>query len=101
MSRTIKLEAFIGWPPTSKCRETVGILEEVVRRHPDEVRLVVFKRGIREFPERPSPSLIKLIYKGSAVPACFVDGALLAMFRVPTLEQVETKVAEKLRDHQE
>ena len=29
MSDIIKLEVLIAWPPTSKCQETIGILEEV------------------------------------------------------------------------
>lgn len=101
MNQTIKIEVLIGWPPTTKCRETVDVLEEVVRRHPEHVRLVVFKRGVREWPEKPSPSMIKLVHKGSTVPACFVDGELFAMLRVPTLGEVEAKVAKKLADVQE
>jgi hypothetical protein len=96
MEKTVKLEAFIGWPPTSKCRETLQVLDEVVQRHPGEVRLVVFKRGIHEYAEKPSPPVVKLIHKGSAVPVCFIDGFLLAMLRVPTPEEVETKVTERL-----
>lgn len=54
MSRIIKLEVLIAWPPTSKCQETIRILEEVVRRHPDELRLLVFKRGIDLSPKGPA-----------------------------------------------
>jgi hypothetical protein len=41
MSKTIIVEALIASPPTSKCQETMGLLEETIRRHPDELRLVV------------------------------------------------------------
>jgi hypothetical protein len=96
MSKSVKLEALIAWPPTSKCRETIEVLEEVVRRHPDEVRLVVFKRGTREFPETPSPSMSTLMHKGSTVPACLVDGFLLSSCQVPKLNDLEAKVEEAL-----
>ncbi len=95
MTQPVKLEAFIGWPPTAKCREMLAILEEVVQRHP-EVRLAVFKRGVHEYDEKPSPPMAKLVHKGSAVPVCFLDGQLLAMLRVPTREEVEAKVTERL-----
>ena len=40
MSKIVKLEALVGWPPTGKCRETLDVLEEIVRRHPEEAQRV-------------------------------------------------------------
>jgi hypothetical protein len=96
VSKSVKLEALIAWPPTSKCRETIEVLEEVVRRHPDAVRLVVFKRGTREFPEQPGPSMLTLMHKGSTVPACLVNGRFFSSCQVPKLEELEAKVQEAL-----
>ena len=96
MSKSIKLEALIAWPPTTKCRETIEVLQEVVRRHPNEVRLVVFKRGTREFPEKPNPTMATLIHKGSTVPACLVDGVLFSIQQVPKLEDIEARVQKML-----
>lgn len=96
MSKIIKLEALIAWPPTSKCKEAVGILEEVVRRYPDEVRLVVFKRGMQDFPEKPSAIMMTLIHKSSTVPACIVDGQLFSTSDIPDLEKLDLKVQEVL-----
>lgn len=93
MSPTIKLEAFTGWPPTTKCQELVNVMEEVVRRYPDEARFVCYRRGVTTWSEPPSMGLKALYYKGSLVPACFVDGEMIARGgHVPTLEQIETEL---------
>lgn len=112
MGKIIKVEVLIATPPTSKCQETIAILEELVRCHPDEVRLVVVRRGIDFTPpelrlgESPSaedcsPKEISLqtrvlIGKGSAVPCCVVDGVLFSAFVVPNLEELEARVQEVL-----
>jgi len=112
MNKVIKVEALIATPPTSKCQETIGILEELVRRHPDELRLVVFKRGIDFVPEEmrleaskggeassPQQASLQmriLIQKGSAVPSCVVDNVLFSSFIVPNLEELEARVQEVL-----
>jgi hypothetical protein len=92
MSKTVKLEALIGMPPTGKCRETLDVMEEMVRRHPDEVRLVVYHRGDLDYPDTPSVVVSVLINKGSTIPAVIVNGALFSKLRVPTLEEVEAEV---------
>ncbi len=113
MSKAIVVEALIATPPTSKCQETVKTLEELVRRHPDELRLVVFKRGVDfmpdEFrleepdseeeraPKRASLQMRQLINKGSAVPSVVVDGVIFSSFEVPDLEKLEARVQEILR----
>ncbi len=92
MSKMVKLEALIGMPPTGKCRETIGILEEVVRQHPDEVRLVVFRRGDLDYPEPPSVVMSCLVTKGSIVPACIINGTLFSKSQVPNREELEAEV---------
>ena len=92
MSKMVKLEGLVGWPPTGKCRETLDVLEEIVRRHPDEVRLTVYHRGDLEYPETPSVVVSVLINKGSTIPAVIVNGTLFSKLRVPTLEEVEAEV---------
>lgn len=112
MNRIIKAEVLIATPPTSKCQETVAILEELVRRYPDQVRLVVFRRGIDFMPEglrlelpdgedevtpKPaSPQMRQLIHKGSVVPEVVVDGELFSSFEVPNLQNLEARVQEVL-----
>ena len=113
MSKIIKVEVLIATPPTSKCQETVAILEELVRRNPDQVELVVFRRGIDFMPEglrlelpdgeeevnpRPaSPQMRQLIHKGSVVPEVVVDGELFSSFEAPNLEGLEARVQAILR----
>lgn len=115
MSKIIKLEVLIATPPTSKCEETIGVLEEMVRRHPDEARLVVFRRGIDFVPEElrmgleeyvspedcepkeASLQMRTLITKGRAVPTCIVDGELFSTFEVPKLDELEARVQEILQ----
>lgn len=98
MGDKIKLEIYIARPPTRKCRELLDMMQQVVARHPDEVRLVVFERGV-PFQEEPSASLKALLTKeGGGVPLVFVGGKFLAGNQVPTLEDVEAKLAEVIRE---
>ncbi len=108
MGKIIKVEVLIATPPTSKCQETIAVLEELVRRHPEEVRLVVFRRGIdftppelrlgecppeeASGPKEVSTQMRVLINKGSGVPLCVVNGELFSSFEVPNLEGLEAKV---------
>ena len=112
MINIIKLEVLIATPPTSKCEETTEVLKEVVRRHPDETRLVVFRRGIDFLPEEmqmkeyvseedctpkeASLQMRTLITKGRAVPTVVVDGVLFSTSDVPKLDELESKVQEIL-----
>lgn len=112
MSKIIKVEVLIATPPTSKCLETIAILEEFVRRHPDEVRLVVFRRGIDfvppemwpegfEYAEDSAPKEVsmqmrQMINKGCTVPTCVVDGVLFSSLEIPSLEVLEARVQEIL-----
>lgn len=94
MSKSIKLEALIAWPPTSKCQETIAILEEVVRRHPDGLQLVVYKRGVDLYPDDASAGMKNLMQKGCQVPACVVNGVLFSAKEVPKLDELEARVQE-------
>lgn len=88
MDERIRLEAYIARPPTGRCREVVAVMEEMVRRFPGQVRLVVFERGA-PWPEEPSRALKYALHKGSTVPMCYVDGKLVVGGKVPTPEEVE------------
>jgi hypothetical protein len=114
MSKIIKVEALIATPPTSRCQETIEVLEKLVRRHPDELRLVVFRRGIDFVPDemrlelqgggedytpkQASLQMRVIAQKGSAVPTIVVDGVLFSSFEVPNLEELEARVQEVLRN---
>lgn len=91
MVEKVKLEAYIARPPTSKCRQVVAVMEEVVQRYPDQVRLVIFERGA-SWPEEPSRALKYALFKGSTVPMCFVDSKFVTGGEVPALEEVEQHV---------
>jgi hypothetical protein len=113
MSKIIKLEVLIATPPTSKCEQTIEVLKEIVRRYPEEARLVVFRRGIdflpqemqmKEYvseedclPKDASLQMRTLISKGRAVPTVVVDGTLFSTFDVPDLEEVAAKVKNILK----
>jgi hypothetical protein len=114
MNKGILVEVLIATPPTSKCQETIAILETLVRRHPDEVRLVVFKRGVDfvpdgmrleasepgqdSAPKQASLQMRVLIQKGTAVPSCVVNGEIFSSFMVPDLEALEAKVQKILQN---
>ncbi len=112
MSQTIAVEVLIGTPPTSKCEETIETLKELIRRHPDELRLVVFRRGVDFMPPElrlevpdvedltPKPvsaQMRRIIAKGSAVPYVVVDGDNFSATEVPNLEDLEARVQEILQ----
>ncbi len=94
MGKTIKLEAFIAWPPTSMCEETIKVMEEIVRRHPDELRLLIFKRGVDHIPDDATEGMKNLMMKGCKVPACVVNGVLFSSKVVPNPEELEARVQE-------
>ena len=112
MSKTVSVEVLIATPPTTKCEETVQMLEEIVRRHSDEARLVVFRRGVDFVPEEmqmreqvptealvPKPASLQmrtLITKGWAVPTVIVDGELFSTSEVPKLDELEARMQEIL-----
>ncbi len=112
MSKTVSIEVLIATPPTKKCEETIRVLEEIVRRHPDEARLVVFRRGIDFVPDElqmkeqvpeealaPKPASLQmrtLITKGRAVPTVILDGEVFSTFDVPKLEELEARFQEVL-----
>ncbi len=97
MPDLIKLEAYIARPPTRKCREVIAVMEEAVRRHPGEVRLIVFERGA-PWPEQPSESLRFAMDKEEGVPLSFAGGKFIVGSRPPTLEEIEARLAEVQRD---
>lgn len=112
MKPIIPLEVLIATPPTMKCDETVEVLKQVVRMHPDEVRLVVFRRGVDFVPEEmkmiefvseedcaPKEASLQmriLITKGRAVPTVVLAGELFSTAEVPELEKLEARVQEIL-----
>ena len=95
LDERIRIEAYIARPPTSKCRDVVVVMEEMVRRFPDQVRLVVFERGAA-WPEEPSRALKYGLHKGSTVPMCYVDGKLVVGGKVPTPDEVERSITAAL-----
>jgi hypothetical protein len=113
MSRQIVVEVLIATPPTSKCEATLGILEELVRRHPDEIRLVVFRRGVDFLPPelqlktpggeadlipKPASGQMRIIcQKGSNVPYVVVDGENYSSLVVPDPQELEEKIQQILQ----
>lgn len=87
MDARVRLEVYIARPPTRKCREVVAVMEEAVRRYPDQARLVVLERGA-EWSEEPSRALRYAIDKGSTVPLCFVGGKPVVGGKVPKLGEL-------------
>jgi len=93
----VKLEIYIARPPTSKCREVIAVMEEMLRRYPEQTRLVVFERGA-PWPEEPSPALKFAFQKGSTVPMCYVDGRFVVGGKVPALDEVEKPLLQSLAE---
>jgi hypothetical protein len=94
MSKNFVVEALIASPPTSKCQETMEILEELVRMHPDTMRLVVYQRGIDIFPSEASMGMKTIMQKGSPVPAVIINSMVFSTCKVPMLVELEKTVQE-------
>jgi hypothetical protein len=101
IEKTIIIESLIASPPTSKCQETIQVLEELVRNHPDELRLVVFRRGIDIYPEEASNGMKVLMQKGAPVPAVIVNGSIFITCKVPKLEDLEAEVKQVFKYYEE
>ncbi len=98
MSKKVLLEALIASPPTSKCQETMGILEDLICRHPDELRLVVFRRGIDLNLDEASSGMKIHVLKGSPVPAVLVEGMYFSSCKVPDREELEATIQKALAE---
>lgn len=92
MSAKLKLEVYVASPPTRKCRALLAVLETVVRRHPEQLQLVVFARGAA-WSELPSPGFRAAIHKCNVVPLCYVANQFILGAKVerpvPTVEELE------------
>jgi hypothetical protein len=95
MSAKVKLEAFVAQPPTSKCQQLIAALEEIVRRYPEQARLVVFERGA-PWTETPSRVVRVMVHKGGTVPACAVDGQFVSVGEVPSVADLEVRLLRAL-----
>ncbi len=100
MSKIIRVEALIASPPTSKCQETIGILEELIRHHPDECRLTVFTRGIDFIPDEATAGMKCLIQKSSPVPTVVVNGMFFSSRSVPNMDELETRVQQVISNNE-
>lgn len=94
MRDRLRLEIYIARPPTQKCWQLISVMEEVVRLHPDEVRLLIFERGV-PWHEQPCEALRTNVDKGGGgVPLSYVSGRFVAGARVPSLAEIEASVAD-------
>lgn len=101
MSKIIKVEALIASPPTSKCQETIEILEELIHHYPDECRLTVFTRGIDFIPDEATAGMKCLIQKSSPVPTVVVNGMFFSSRFVPNMDELETRVQQIIASNEE
>ena len=95
MNGKVTLEAFVAQPPTSKCQQVIAAMEEIVRRYPEQARLVVFGRGV-PWTETPSPVVRAMVHKGGIVPACAVAGQFVTVGQVPTVADLEARLLRAL-----
>jgi hypothetical protein len=113
MCKKITLEVLIATPPTTKCEQTIKVLEDVVQHYPEETSLLIFRRGI-DFvpppmqvktdlvseedliPKQASVQMRALISKSRAIPTVVVDGVFFSNADVPNLDDLLAKVKEIL-----
>jgi hypothetical protein len=97
MGTSITVEALLASPPTDKCEETIRVLEELIRHHPDELRLTVFRRGIDFSPDNASTGMKILMRKSCPIPAVVINGNEFSRSKVPDLEGLEARVKEVIQ----
>lgn len=93
-SKKLRLEADLANPPTKKCLAILEILEEMLRRFPDQLRLDVYFAGqvIEVTPTMRYLAQCKI----RRIPSAYVNGFLVAQQQVPDPDTVLKKIEEEL-----
>ena len=76
---------YVANPPTSKCRQLVERVNKAVSSLMDEVKVVVWRRGLgaQQHPMEPMPPVIITLSKANILPAVIINGEVKFALEVP------------------
>ena len=76
---------YVANPPTSKCRQLIETVNRAVSRLMDEVKVVVWRRGLggQQHPVEAMPPVIITLSKANILPAVIINGEVKFALEVP------------------
>jgi lipoate-protein ligase A len=76
---------YVGNPPTSKCRQLIEMVNKAVSSRMDEVKVVVWRRGLggQQHPIESMPPVIIHLSKANILPAVVINGEVKFALEVP------------------
>ncbi|OGP87404.1 MAG: hypothetical protein A2156_03990 [Deltaproteobacteria bacterium RBG_16_48_10] len=76
---------YVANPPTSKCRQLIEMVNEAVSSLMDEVKVVVWRRGLgaKQHPIEAMPPVIIPLSKANILPAVIINGEVKFALEVP------------------
>lgn len=77
---------YVANPPTSKCRQLIEMVNEAVSDLVDEVKVVVWRRGLggQQHPIEAMPPVIIHLSKANILPAVVINGEVKFALEVPS-----------------
>lgn len=89
------VEVFVAYPPTSRCRELVRLVNEVASGMRDEVKVTIWMRGRGISQHGPNPAMSSALVnaeKASIIPSIIVNGELLFQQSVPSKKALKEAI---------
>lgn len=76
---------YVANPPTSKCRQLIEMVNKAVSRLMDEVKVVVWRRGLgaEQHPIEAMPPVIITLSKANILPAVIINGEVKFALEMP------------------
>jgi len=85
------VEVFVAYPPTSRCRELISLVNDVASDLQDEVKVMIWMRGRGIYQHGPYPemsSALRDAEKRSIIPVIIINGELKFRESIPSKEDL-------------
>jgi hypothetical protein len=91
----LRIEVLVAGPPTSKCKQVIGMMEKVVMENPGQVKLDIYYAGTQLMvkPTRGYQDEGKM----KKIPSIFVNGIQVSGLEIPREEELRSEVERELR----
>ncbi len=76
---------YVANPPTSKCRQLIEMVNKAVSGRTDEVKVVVWRRGLggQQHPQEAMPPVLVTLSKANILPAVVINGEVKFALEAP------------------
>jgi hypothetical protein len=95
MTRRLRLEALVAYPPTARCKQVLELLKALLTAYPDQLRLDVYYAG--EAPDATPTRAYQALDKRKTIPSGYVNGRMLLSKDLPTLDALRQLVETELQ----